>query len=89
MSDRVMSPTAAAAHARRTIRTRYKALRLGKRVDPPKVLADRLITYAEATSLAFPVEPSNAYREHVEAAFSTRFLALSATNPVAVRRGQA
>lgn len=86
MSERTMSPTAAQAHAKRIVRSRYKSIRLGKRVESPRILAVRLAGYAEATSKAFPVEPSKAYREYVEATFHERFIELCRTTPVAVRR---
>lgn len=82
-----MSPTAAAAHARRAIRSRCKALRLGATVEPPSIFAGRLGNYAVATAQAFPVPPSQAYAEFVEAQFSDRFLALCKVNPVKVVRG--
>ena len=87
MTDtRTMSPTAAQAHARKAIRRRFKLLREGKRVDSPHILAGRLVAYAEDTAVAFPVEPSKAYRQYVEAAFHERFIELCRTTPVAVRR---
>lgn len=87
MSDRVMSPVAAEKHARRIIRDRYRLARLGKPVDSPAVLADRLLALAEATAKAYPVAPSNVYREHVHYTFSQRFLELCASYPVPVKAG--
>lgn len=86
MTERTMSPSAAQAHAKRAIRSRYKAIRLGKRVESPQILAVRLAGYAEATSKAFPVEPSKAYREYVETTFHERYIELCRTTPLAVRR---
>ena len=77
VTDRPMSPTAAAAHARRAIKARLKAQRMSKRVDPPAVFADRLVTFAQATAEAFPVEPSPAYRQYVESAFFDRYVELA------------
>lgn len=77
-----MSPTAAQAHARRIVRRRYRALRLGKRVESPAIVADRLVSYLSATAEAFPVDPSPAYRAYVENAFADRFFELCQHSPV-------
>jgi hypothetical protein len=59
------------------MRQRYKLARTGKRVDPPAVFAGRLVTFAQATAEAFPVEPSPAYRQYVESAFFDRYVELA------------
>lgn len=87
MSDRTMSPTAAQAHARRIVRRRYKAIREGKRVDSPHILADRLTEYAKATAAAYPVEPSRAYAEYVQASFHEKFIELCRTAPLSEKAG--
>lgn len=82
-----MSPTAAQAQARRLIRTRFKSLRLGVPVESPRVVADRLVTYAQATAKAFPVEPNDAYRQYVQNAFSDRYLELCKVAPIPAKAG--
>lgn len=88
MAERTMSPTATQAHAKRIMRSRYKALRLGKRVDSPAILAGRLVAYATETAKAYPVDPpSPAYREYIESHFHERFIELCKLAPIAeVRR---
>lgn len=88
MSERTMSPTAAQAHARRIVRRRYKAIREGKRVDSPHILAGRLTEYAKATAAAYPVEPSRAYAEWVQTNFHEKFVELCRVSPVAAEVGR-
>jgi hypothetical protein len=87
MSDRVMSPIAAEKHALRLIRERYKKVRRGERVDPPAIVAERLITFSLATARKFPVEPSVVYEERVRDLYARRFLELCASYPVPVKAG--
>lgn len=65
MTERAMSPTAAQAHARRTIRRRYKMLREGKRVDSPKILADRLVVLLKDAAQDDPGAWSEEWAEYV------------------------
>lgn len=87
MTERVKAPEAANARARIVIRRRYKALREGKRVDSPEITAGRLVAYAEDTALKYPVEPSVAYRQWVEAEFSERFLRFCPDSPIPMKVG--
>jgi hypothetical protein len=65
MTERTMSPTAAQAHAKRIVRSRFKAIRLGKRVESPHILAGRLIVLLEDAARDNPGPWSAEWAEYV------------------------
>lgn len=88
MTDRTMSPTAAAAHARVITRRHFKVLRQDPRpvarikVDPPAVFASRIYAVLEPASEHSPGPYSQAYAEHVQLMAAQRYVELSRVSPV-------
>lgn len=92
MTERTMSPTAAAAHARVITRQRFKLLRKDPRpvadikVDSPAVFADRLFAVLQPASKNNPGPYSKAHAEHVQLLAYERFMELCRSTPVRARR---
>lgn len=80
-----MSPAAAQAHARRAIRSRYKAIRLGKRVEDPKILASRLVVLLEDAAQDNPGPWSEEWADYVLSNAGQRYTQLCKVAPIRER----
>lgn len=80
-----MSPTAAQAHAKRIVRSRFKAIRLGKRVEDPKILAGRLVVLLDAAAQGNPGPWSEEWAEYVLSHAGQRYLDLCKVAPIPQR----
>lgn len=85
MTNRTKSPTAAKTRARIVIRQRMKAVREGKRVDSPHILASRLVSLIETASADNPGEWSDSYCEWVINQFADRYVELCRVVPIPVK----
>ena len=87
MTDRAMSPTAAQAHARRIVRSRYKAVRQGKRVDSPHILADRLVSLLQDAANDNPGPWSEEWAEYVLSHAGEQYLRFCKVAPIPTKVG--
>jgi hypothetical protein len=82
-----MSPAAAQAYAKRAIRSRYKAIRLGKRVEDPSILAGRLVVLLEDAAADNPGPWSEEWAEYVLDHAGKQYLRFCKTNPIREKAG--
>lgn len=93
MTERTMSPTAAAAHAKKAARQRFKILRQDPRpvvevkVDSPHVFAGRIAALLSDASKDSPGEWSEAHTEWVVNNFADRYVQLCRVAPLIERVG--
>jgi hypothetical protein len=72
---------------KRQIRSRFKAAREGKQVEPPEVLAGELVKLLKVAAHDNPGEWSEAYAEHVINQFSSQYLRLCEVAPIRQKAG--
>lgn len=93
MTDRTMSPTAAATHARKAVRARFKILRQDPRpvvevkVDSPHVFAGRIASLLKDAASDHPGEWSESYTEFVVNRFADRYVELCRVAPLVEKAG--
>ena len=89
MTNRIMSPTAAQAHAKRIVRSRYKAIRLGKRVEDPKILADRIAALLKDAAQDNPGPWNEEWADYVLSRAGQRYTQLCKVAPIREKAGAA
>lgn len=87
MTERRMSTAAANARTRVVIRRRYKSLRLGKRVDSPRILAGRLVALLEDAAQDNPGPWSEEWAEYVLSHAGEQYLKFCKVAPIPEKAG--